>query len=37
MNIEKIKEFWNNKPCNINHSFSDFGTIQYFNEIEKIR
>ena len=35
MSIEKIKEYWNNKPCNINHSSSEFGSQQYFDEIEK--
>jgi 2-polyprenyl-3-methyl-5-hydroxy-6-metoxy-1,4-benzoquinol methylase len=35
MSIEKIKEYWNNKPCNINHSSSVFGSQQYFDEIEK--
>ena len=35
MSIEKIKEYWNNKPGNINHSSSVFGSQQYFDEIEK--
>jgi 2-polyprenyl-3-methyl-5-hydroxy-6-metoxy-1,4-benzoquinol methylase len=35
MNIEKIKEYWNNKPCNINHSSHKIGTIEYFNEVEE--
>ena len=30
--LKKIKEYWNNKPCNINHSTSEFATIQYFVE-----
>lgn len=35
LNIDKIKEYWNNKPCNINHSSFEVGTIEYFNEVEK--
>jgi len=33
--IDKITEFWNNRPCNINHSTQPIGTEQYFNEVEK--
>lgn len=25
----------NNKPCNINHSLSKFGTIKYFDEVKR--
>jgi len=32
---EKVREFWNNRPCNIRHSDSDFGTKKYFDEVEK--
>ena len=35
MSIEEIKEYWNNKPCNINHSSQEIGTIEYFDEVEK--
>jgi len=35
MDIEKIKKYWNNKPCNINHSLYEIGTKEYFDEIEK--
>jgi len=35
MIIDKIKEYWNKKPCNINHSKEEIGTIEYFNEVEK--
>jgi hypothetical protein len=35
MSFEKIKSYWNNQPCNINHSSKPFLSIEYFNEIEK--
>lgn len=35
INIETIKNYWNNKPCNINHSKYEIGTIEYFNEVEE--
>ena len=28
----KIVEYWDRQPCNINHSKSDLGTLQYFEE-----
>jgi len=33
--IEKIKNYWNNRPCNIKHSNKQIGTIDYFNEVEE--
>jgi len=33
MNI--IKQYWNDRPCNIRHSKSEFGTEQYYNEVEE--
>lgn len=33
--IETVKEFWDNRPCNIRHSSSEFGTRQYFDEVEQ--
>lgn len=35
--INKIKEYWNNQPCNILHSRSKEGTKIWFNEIEQKR
>lgn len=35
--IEKIKEFWDNRPCNIGHSFKTIGTREYFEQVEKKR
>ena len=34
MNIETIKNYWNNRPCNIKHSNKTIGTKDYFNEVE---
>lgn len=32
MLIEKIKEYWDKQPCNLNHSLSEIGSEQFFNE-----
>jgi len=29
---QKIVEYWDRQPCNINHSTSELGTLQYFEE-----
>ena len=29
---QKIVEYWDKQPCNINHSKSEIGTLQYFEE-----
>jgi len=35
MNIfEKVKKYWNDRPCNIRHSQESLGTKEYFNEVE---
>lgn len=31
----KVIDFWDRQPCNINHSNKTFGTQEYFEEIEK--
>ena len=33
--IEKVKKYWDERPCNIRHSLSPIGTKQYFDEVEK--
>ena len=33
--IDKIKEYWNNRPCNLNHSKLEKSTKEYFDEVEK--
>lgn len=33
VDIQDVKTFWDNRPCNIRHSDSPFGTRQYFDEV----
>ena len=32
--IDQVREYWNQRPCNIRHSTSEIGTQQYFDEVE---
>jgi len=32
--IDKVKEYWNRRPCNIRHSNKPVGSKEYFNEVE---
>jgi len=32
--LEKVRTYWNRRPCNIRHSPSPVGTRQYFDEVE---
>jgi 2-polyprenyl-3-methyl-5-hydroxy-6-metoxy-1,4-benzoquinol methylase len=32
--IQKVQEYWNDRPCNIRHSTAEIGTQQYFDEVE---
>jgi len=32
-----VKKYWDDRPCNIRHSSSEFGTKQYFDEVEAKR
>ena len=32
---KKIQQYWDKRPCNINHSVEPVGTEKYFNEVEK--
>jgi len=32
--VEAVKKFWDSRPCNIRHSPSEVGTLQYFQEVE---
>jgi 2-polyprenyl-3-methyl-5-hydroxy-6-metoxy-1,4-benzoquinol methylase len=34
MSIEEVKNYWNNRPCNIKYSKKEINTIEYFNEVE---
>ena len=33
--IEKVKNYWNARPCNLKHSTKPQGTKEYFDEVEK--
>ena len=33
--INAVKNYWDNRPCNLRHSKSEVGTIEYFNEVEQ--
>ncbi len=33
--INTVRNFWDNRPCNIKHSNAEFGTKEYFDEIEQ--
>ncbi len=32
--VEDVKNYWNNRPCNIRHSSKSFGTKEYFDDVE---
>jgi 2-polyprenyl-3-methyl-5-hydroxy-6-metoxy-1,4-benzoquinol methylase len=32
--VERVKEFWDRRPCNIRHSPKPVGTREYFDEVE---
>jgi len=34
IDLEKVQNYWNARPCNIRHSPSEIGTRQYFDEVE---
>lgn len=33
--LQSVRDYWNARPCNIRHSPSEFGTRQYFDEVEE--
>ena len=35
--IDQVRDYWNNRPCNIRHSTSPIGTKDYFDEVEARR
>jgi len=35
--IESVKNFWNERPCNIRHSKKEIGSLEYFQEVENKR
>ena len=34
VSIDAVKQYWNNRPCNIRHSKKPIGTKEYFDEVE---
>jgi len=32
--IDSVRNYWNNRPCNIRHSTQPIGTREYFDEVE---
>jgi len=34
ININNVRDYWNNRPCNIRHSEKEVGTKAYFDEVE---
>ncbi len=34
LELARVKEYWNNRPCNIRHSPREVGTKEYFDEVE---
>ena len=34
-NIDNVKDYWNNRPCNIRHSNSPVGTKEYFEQVSE--
>ncbi len=35
ISIEKVKKFWDSRPCNIRHSKAKIGSRTYFDEVER--
>jgi SAM-dependent methyltransferase len=35
--LEKVRHYWNTRPCNVRHSTSPLGTKEYFDEVEARR
>ena len=33
--VNDVIDYWNNRPCNINHSDKEIGTREYFDEVER--
>ena len=32
--VKDVKNYWDDKPCNIKHSKKEIGTKEYFNDVE---
>jgi 2-polyprenyl-3-methyl-5-hydroxy-6-metoxy-1,4-benzoquinol methylase len=34
ISVERVREYWNSRPCNIRHSSKPVGSKEYFDEVE---
>jgi SAM-dependent methyltransferase len=34
MNIDDVKNYWDNRPCNVRHSSKELGSKEYYDEVE---
>lgn len=34
VSINRVKDYWNQRPCNIRHSVAEIGTKEYFDQVE---
>jgi 2-polyprenyl-3-methyl-5-hydroxy-6-metoxy-1,4-benzoquinol methylase len=32
--IDRVREYWNNRPCNLRHSLAPVGSREYFDQVE---
>ncbi|MDP8207397.1 MAG: class I SAM-dependent methyltransferase [Candidatus Electryonea clarkiae] len=32
--VEKVEDYWNQRPCNIRHSTAEIGTREYYDQVE---
>ena len=35
--IDDVKQYWDDRPCNVKHSKKDLGSMEYFDEVERKR
>ena len=35
--IDDVKQYWDDRPCNVKHSKKDLGSIEYFDEVDRKR
>lgn len=35
VSIDRVRDFWNSRPCNLRHSPKEVGTREYFDEVER--
>ena len=35
--LDQVRNYWNTRPCNIRHSQSESGTLDFFQEVESRR